>query len=68
MLRKWRAVLYRLLVRLGLIRPGKIQYIGGSDTLPPPLNREEEAALLARLDTIMMVSGRRGGDGAPDSH
>ena len=50
MLRKWRAVLYRLLVRLGLIRPGKIQYIGGSDTLPPPLNREEEAALLARLD------------------
>ena len=50
MLRKWRAVLYRLLVRLGLIRPGKIQYIGGSDTLPPPLNREEEAALLSRLD------------------
>ena len=50
MLRKWRAVLYRLLVRLGLIRPGKIQYIGGSDTLPPPLSREEEAALLARLD------------------
>lgn len=26
-------------------------YIGGSDTLPPPLSREEEAALLARLDT-----------------
>ena len=25
-------------------------YIGGSDTLPPPLNREEEAALLSRLD------------------
>ena len=50
MLRKWRAVLYRLLVRLGLLRPGKIFYIGGSDTLPPPLSREEEAALLARLD------------------
>ena len=50
MLRKWRAALYRLLVRLGLVRPGKIMYIGGSDTLPPPLSREEEAALLARLD------------------
>ncbi len=24
-------------------------YIGGSDTLPPPLSREEEAALIARL-------------------
>ena len=50
MLHKWREALRRLLVRLGLIRPGKIMYIGGSDTLPPPLNREEEAALLARLD------------------
>jgi len=26
-------------------------YIGGSDTLPPPLNREDEAALIARLET-----------------
>ena len=25
-------------------------YIGGSDTLPPPLAREEETALIARLD------------------
>ena len=25
-------------------------YIGGSDTLPPPLTREEEAALIARLE------------------
>ena len=31
-------------------RPDKIMYIGGSDTLPPPLPRDEEAALLARLD------------------
>ena len=46
MLHKWREALRRLLVRLGLLRPGKIMYIGGSDTLPPPLNREEEAALL----------------------
>ncbi len=48
--RKLRAVLRRLLERLGLLRPGKIQYIGGSDTLPPPLTREEEAGDLARLD------------------
>ena len=50
MLRKWRAAVHRLLVRLGLVRPEKIMYIGGRDALPPPLNREEEAALLSRLD------------------
>ena len=27
-----------------------LHYIGGSDTLPPPLTREREAELLARLD------------------
>ena len=42
--------LRRLLSRAGLALPGKIMYIGGSDTLPPPLSREEEAALIARLD------------------
>ena len=31
-------------------KPDKVMYIGGSDTLPPPLPRDEEAALLARLD------------------
>ena len=50
MLHKFRAALRRLLIRLGLVRPGKILYIGGSDTLPPPLTREEEAEILARLD------------------
>lgn len=50
MLRKWRDRIRSLLIRLGLIRPGKIMYIGGSDTLPAPLSREEEAALLVRLD------------------
>ncbi|MCI9445403.1 MAG: RNA polymerase sporulation sigma factor SigE [Oscillospiraceae bacterium] len=48
--RKLWAALRRLLVRLGLLRPGKIMYIGGSDTLPPPLTREEEADVLSRLD------------------
>ncbi|MEG2118798.1 MAG: RNA polymerase sporulation sigma factor SigE [Pseudoflavonifractor sp.] len=41
----------RLLVKLGLRLPGKIMYIGGSDTLPPPLSRAEEAELISRLDT-----------------
>ena len=39
-----------LLVRLGFAVPGKIMYIGGSDTLPTPLTREEEAALISRLE------------------
>ncbi len=40
----------RLLERLGLYIPDGIMYIGGSDTLPPPLSREEENELLAHLD------------------
>ena len=42
--------LQRLLARWGLKLPGKIMYIGGSDPLPPPLSRDEEAELIARLD------------------
>ena len=42
--------LRRLLVRWGLLPEEGIHYIGGSDTLPPPLNREREAELLANLD------------------
>ena len=30
-------------------RPDKVMYIGGSDTLPPPLPRDEEAEMLRRL-------------------
>ena len=40
----------RLLVRLGLYQPEKVMYIGGSDTLPTPLPKEEEAAAIARLE------------------
>ncbi len=50
MLHNVREAVRRLLERLGLLLPGKIQYIGGSDTLPPPLTREEEAEVLSRLD------------------
>lgn len=44
-----KSLFYRILLRLGLIHPGKIMYIGGSDTLPPPLKKEEEATLLDRM-------------------
>lgn len=40
----------RLPVRLRLQEPEEIHYIGGSDTLPPPLTREREAELLAAMD------------------
>nr|WP_325213102.1 RNA polymerase sporulation sigma factor SigE [uncultured Oscillibacter sp.] len=46
LLRKWK----RLLTRLGLRPEDGIHYIGGSDTLPPPLTREREAELLANMD------------------
>ena len=38
-----------LLTKLGLVQPGKVMYIGGSDTLPTPLGRAEEAALIQQL-------------------
>ena len=42
--------LQQLLTRIGLLSPQGIHYIGGSDTLPPPLSREREAELLEHLD------------------
>ena len=33
-----------------LVPAGKIMYIGGSDTLPVPLSRQEEGELIARLE------------------
>ena len=32
------------------IRRGSVCYIGGSDLLPPPLSREEELALMRRVN------------------
>ena len=49
----WSALAERLaglLTRLGLCSPGKGMYIGGGDTLPTPLPKEEEAAAIARLE------------------
>ena len=45
----WKARVLALLERLGLWSPGKVMYIGGSDTLPTPLSREEEGELMERL-------------------
>ena len=42
--------LCRLMSLLGLPLHGAVMYIGGSDTLPPPLGREEEARLVELLD------------------
>ena len=39
-----------ILTRLGVALPGVVMYIGGSDTLPAPLAREEEARLIALLE------------------
>ncbi len=52
MLVKWKLAIqlfwYRLLILLGF-RGEEIYYIGGSEALPPPLTREEEAILLEKL-------------------
>ena len=54
MKRKFRMYLAQLLEKVrkkwGGILPGQIFYIGGSDTLPPPLSREEEEELLLQLN------------------
>jgi RNA polymerase sporulation-specific sigma factor len=39
----------QLLIKLGFNLPDVVMYIGGSDTLPPPLDKEEEAELLLKL-------------------
>lgn len=41
--------LLKILAWIGLYMPGKIMYIGGNDTLPPPLTKEEETELLKSL-------------------
>ncbi len=37
------------LIQMGVLRPSKIMYIGGSDVLPPPLKGLDEQAMLERL-------------------
>ena len=42
------------MTRLGLCLPGKVMYIGGSDTLPPPLSRKEAQAWVRALISLSM--------------
>jgi len=41
--------LKRLLVNMGVLKPAGVMYIGGHDTLPAPLSREEEAVLIEKM-------------------
>ena len=43
--------LRRQLLQILGIEPPPVFYIGGSETLPPPLEREEESAAIAALET-----------------
>lgn len=51
-MRKWKLKIqlwwYKILIKLGF-KTNEIYYIGGSEALPPPLSKEEEAELLKRL-------------------
>ena len=49
-MRKLRNRLLLLLERLGLLPGEGIHYIGGSDILPPPLDKKREAELLGKLE------------------
>lgn len=42
--------LRRFLIWAGLLQPEGVHYIGGSDTLPPPLTKERESELLKRIE------------------
>lgn len=47
---KMKLLWYKLMYRIGM-KPDEIYYIGGSEALPPPLTKEEEAVLLKKLPT-----------------
>ena len=49
-MRRWMGYIRRILLWLRTGRPGKVMYIGGGDTLPAPPTREEEVALLQRME------------------
>lgn len=47
--KRWQAIWEALLYKLGLTSPGKIMYIGGSEVLPTPLEREREGEMIERM-------------------
>ena len=48
---KPRFFLEKLLIKIRIKRIGTILYINGSDTLPPPLTKEEEKEIFDLMDT-----------------
>ncbi len=50
MMRKFLMLMLRLCARLPLSRRGSLDYLGSGDSLPPPLEKEEEARVIARLN------------------
>ena len=51
--------IHRLMAKLGVPLHGTVMYIGGSDTLPPPLDKEEETRLIERLEEPVSYSEAR---------
>lgn len=50
---------YRLMAKLNLPLHGTVMYIGGSDTLPPPLEKEDESRLMEQLEYPASYSAAR---------
>jgi hypothetical protein len=48
-------IVQRLLEKLHLSPPSEILYIGGSETLPPPLDRKEEAELIGIFASLFIL-------------
>lgn len=46
---KIKLFIYKIALKIGLISPESVYYIGGSETLPPPLTSDEEIYLLERF-------------------
>ena len=46
-----KSFLQNILKKLGLYAPEGIMYIGGPETLPPPMSKEEEARYIRMLAT-----------------
>ena len=44
----------RIVRKLGFFDEDQVYYIGGSETLPPPLSQEEEKYLISKFDDADM--------------
>lgn len=48
---KTQEILRKILIKIGIGAPAEVFYINGSDTLPPPLTKEEEQRIFDLMDT-----------------